>query len=86
MYLTIDFSEETAYTIVTQTDGARLFPAGNLATNQEIEYMSYKISNKGQGLLEYAMIMMLIALIVLVVVALLGPAIGNMYSTVVPRI
>ena len=44
------------------------------------------MSNKGQGLVEYAMIMLLVALIVLVVVALLGPAVGNMYSTIVPNI
>lgn len=41
---------------------------------------------KGQGLLEYAMIMMLIALIVIIILALLGPAVGNLYSQVVPRI
>lgn len=48
--------------------------------------MSIKMSNKGQGLVEYAMIMLLVALIVLVVVALFGPAVGNMYSTIVPNI
>lgn len=48
--------------------------------------MSIKMSNKGQGLVEYAMIIMLVAIIVIVVVALLGPAVGNMYSTIVPRI
>jgi pilus assembly protein Flp/PilA len=48
--------------------------------------MSHQMSNKGQGLVEYAMIMLLVAIIVLVVVALLGPAVGNMYSTVVPNI
>ena len=40
----------------------------------------------GQGLVEYALIMMLVALIVLVILALLGPAVGNMFSNVVPRI
>lgn len=42
-----------------------------------------KINDRGQGLLEYALILMLVALIVLVVLALLGPPIGNMYSNVV---
>lgn len=41
---------------------------------------------KGQGLVEYALIMLLVALIVIVALALLGPAIGNLYSNVVPRI
>lgn len=38
---------------------------------------------KGQGLLEYALIITLVAIIVIVVIALLGPAIGDMYSNVV---
>ena len=43
-------------------------------------------NNQGQGLLEYAMLIALIAIIVLVVVFLLGPAVGNMYSNVVHKI
>ena len=38
---------------------------------------------KGQGLLEYALIMILVAVIVLVILALLGPQVGGMYSNVV---
>jgi len=41
---------------------------------------------RGQGMVEYAFIMLLVALIVLVVVALLGPAVGNMYSQVMENI
>ena len=41
---------------------------------------------KGQGLVEYALILMLVALIVIIILALLGPAVGNMFSTVVPKI
>lgn len=37
---------------------------------------------KGQGLVEYALILSLVALIVIVVLALLGPAIGNVFSVV----
>jgi pilus assembly protein Flp/PilA len=37
---------------------------------------------KGQGLMEYAMIIILVAVAVLVILALLGPAIGKMYSDV----
>jgi len=35
---------------------------------------------KGQGLIEYAIILSLVALLVIVVVRLMGPAIGNTYS------
>jgi pilus assembly protein Flp/PilA len=38
---------------------------------------------KGQGFVEYALIMLLVALIVIVVLALVGPYVGNMYSSVV---
>lgn len=37
---------------------------------------------KGQGLVEYALILSLVALIVIIVLALLGPAIGNVFSAV----
>jgi len=41
---------------------------------------------KGQGMVEYGLILMLIAIIVIIVLALLGPAIGNMFSEVVNNI
>jgi pilus assembly protein Flp/PilA len=44
-----------------------------------------RLSN-GQGLVEYALIMLLVALVVLVVLALLGPAIGNIFSILIPQI
>ncbi len=37
---------------------------------------------KGQGLAEYAMILALIAVVVVLVLAILGPAVGNIYSNV----
>lgn len=45
--------------------------------------MLFALQEEGQGLLEYAMIITLIALIVLVVVYILGPSVGSMYSNVV---
>ena len=41
---------------------------------------------KGQGLMEYALIISLVVIIVLVVVAIFGPAVGNMFSTIIPKI
>ena len=43
-------------------------------------------SDPGQGLVEYALIMLLVAIIVIVVLALFGPAIGNLYSSVIQNI
>lgn len=40
----------------------------------------------GQGLIEYALILVLVALAVIVVLALLGPAIGNMFSNTINHI
>jgi pilus assembly protein Flp/PilA len=37
---------------------------------------------KGQGLVEYAIILSLVALIVIAVVRLLGPKIGNTFSSI----
>jgi pilus assembly protein Flp/PilA len=40
-------------------------------------------AEEGQGLVEYALILVLVVLIVLVVVAMLGPWVGNLYSNIV---
>jgi pilus assembly protein Flp/PilA len=40
----------------------------------------------GQGLLEYALIIAIVAVIVIVVLYLIGPAVGNMFSNIIPLI
>ena len=37
---------------------------------------------KGQGLVEYALILLLVALVVIVVMYMLGPKVGDNYSTI----
>ena len=46
------------------------------------------ISNRenGQSLLEYGLILILVAIIVIIVIYLFGPAIGNMYSNIIQSI
>jgi len=39
--------------------------------------------NKGQGIVEYALILVLIAIVVIAVLSLIGPAIGNIFSDIV---
>jgi pilus assembly protein Flp/PilA len=39
------------------------------------------LTEMGQGLVEYALILVLVAIVVIVILALLGPAIGNIFST-----
>lgn len=40
----------------------------------------------GQGLVEYALIPVLVAVVVIVVLSLLGPAIGNVFSNIIQAI
>jgi pilus assembly protein Flp/PilA len=40
----------------------------------------------GQGLVEYALILVFVALVVVVVLALLGPAIGSTFSNLVSNL
>ena len=41
------------------------------------------ITERGQGLVEYALILIFVFFVVLVILVLLGPGVGNMYSTVI---
>ena len=38
---------------------------------------------EGQGLVEYALILVLVAIVVIVILAVLGPAIGKIFSQIV---
>jgi pilus assembly protein Flp/PilA len=44
------------------------------------------LNQNAQGLMEYALIIVLVAIIVLVVLAILGPGVGNLFSNVVSNI
>ena len=44
--------------------------------------MLYKPQEKGQGLVEYALILVLVAVVVIAILTLLGPAIGNVFSQI----
>ncbi len=41
-----------------------------------------KASPRGQGLVEYALILVLVALVVIAALLILGPIIGNTFSTI----
>ena len=41
---------------------------------------------EGQGLVEYALILVLVAVVVIAILTLLGPAIGNVFSSIVSQI
>lgn len=41
---------------------------------------------EGQGLVEYALILVLIAVVVIAVLALIGPEVGNVFSTILDNL
>jgi pilus assembly protein Flp/PilA len=43
-------------------------------------------SEKGQGLVEYALILVLVAIVVIVIVSLLGGSIGNVFSNIIANL
>lgn len=70
--------------------------AYNYAVSQDVVMVGYKRpdsslaaksltvrSPKGQGLVEYALILVLVAVVVIAILALLGPQIGNVFSSIV---
>ena len=44
--------------------------------------MLFILNEKGQGLVEYAIILALVAIVVIAVMRLLGPKLGNTYSSI----
>ncbi len=48
--------------------------------------MLFSPKEKGQGLVEYALILVLVAIVVIVILALLGPAIGQIFSNIVSAV
>jgi pilus assembly protein Flp/PilA len=44
--------------------------------------MLFAPKERGQGLVEYALILVLVAIVVIAVLTILGPMIGNVFSTI----
>jgi pilus assembly protein Flp/PilA len=44
--------------------------------------MLFSPKEKGQGLVEYALILVLVAIVVIVALSILGPIIGNVFSEI----
>ena len=44
--------------------------------------MLFSLRERGQGLVEYALILVLVAIVVFAVLLLLGPIIGNVFSSI----
>ncbi|NBD34915.1 MAG: Flp family type IVb pilin [Chloroflexi bacterium] len=48
--------------------------------------MLYLPREEGQGLVEYALILVLVAVIVIAVLAVLGPAIGDIFTQIIDQL
>jgi pilus assembly protein Flp/PilA len=53
------------------------------STGKEVNRMLFLPREDGQGLLEYGLILVLVAIVVFAVLALLGPAVGDLFSELV---
>ena len=53
----------------------------NLLRKEEIS-MLFSPKEKGQGLVEYALILVLVAIVVIAALMVLGPVIGNVFSKI----
>lgn len=51
---------------------------------KEVSAVVSSRNEEGQGLVEYALIMVMVAIVVIVALALLGPAIGSIFSNIMP--
>ena len=44
--------------------------------------MLFELREKGQGLVEYAIILVFVAIVVIAIMRLIGPRVGNIFSTI----
>ena len=44
--------------------------------------MLFHLQERGQGLVEYAIILVLVAVVVIAILRVLGPRVGNIFSTI----
>jgi pilus assembly protein Flp/PilA len=53
---------------------------------EEVRAMLFLPREEGQGLVEYALILVLVAIVVIAILLLVGPAVGNVFSVIVNAI
>jgi Flp pilus assembly pilin Flp len=60
--------------------------ASTSTLKEETAMLLASFQNKGQGLVEYALIISFVALVVIVVLYIFGPLIGSTYSNIVQNV
>ena len=60
------------------------FVSANFETmrRKEINMMKFALEEKGQGMVEYALILVLVAVVVIAAVSIMGPLVGKVFSTI----
>ena len=48
--------------------------------------MLFPPREEGQGLVEYALILILVSIVMIAILAILGPVIGNLYSNIIQEL
>ena len=56
--------------------------AGAIYSERRKSFMLLSKKNKGQGLIEYSFILVLVAIVVIAALMIMGPTIGNAFSTI----
>ena len=54
----------------------------NILNRKEVNAMLYLPREEGQGLVEYALILVLVAIVVIVILTLLGTQVSTVFSTI----
>jgi len=62
---------------------SRLAYNGEIFKKGEYTTMLFLPREEGQGLVEYALILVLVAIVVIAILLLLGPVVGNVFSNIV---
>ena len=53
---------------------------------KEVPPMLFLPGEEGQGLVEYALILVLVAIVVIAILLLLGPIVGNVFSNLIANL
>jgi pilus assembly protein Flp/PilA len=54
----------------------------NNLSKKEVKKMLFALKEKGQGMVEYALILVLVAVVVIAAVTIMGPLVGKVFSTI----
>lgn len=68
-----------------KSGGHLLFPLIIKLKRKVVNQMLF-LREEGQGLVEYALILVLVAIVVIAILLLLGPIVGNVFSNIVANL